>query len=149
MPRAGLPRGPWISSDFTGCALRGGGPTSFGVLISPLRHPIFFLWKPLVTGVRNSKTPRADTCTLPCPHGCYFGPMSGRTSQGGRSNLSSSSRTGDGPAARSSTASSSSSSARRRSGGGAGGARSSTSGKAGRSLQEISIPEGMDEEVCN
>eukprot|EP00904_Undaria_pinnatifida_P003770 jgi/Undpi1/13394/HiC_scaffold_8.g03053.m1 len=72
--------------------------------------------------------------------------MSGRTSQGGRSNLSSSSRTGDGPAVRSSTASSSSSSARRRSGGGAGGARSSTSGKAGRSLQEISIPEGMDEE---
>lgn len=44
----------------------------------------------------------------------------------------------------------SSSSARRRTSGGMAGARGSrdgTSSKQGRSLQEISIPEGMDEEV--
>lgn len=81
--------------------------------------------------------------------------MSGRPLQGSRGSLlSSSSRQSDGLPSQSSMVGGSSSSARRRASGNMGGGRAgssnsrdSTSGKQGRSLQEISIPEGMDEEV--
>lgn len=74
--------------------------------------------------------------------------MASRVSQGGRGSFSASSGKGgaDGTSSRLSLGSGSSSSARRRSGGGSGGVGRSSK-QLGRSLQEISIPEGMDEEV--